>query len=423
MLLLASDAVIPTIMRILIACTHQNVVGGVETYLRDVIAALRGRGHVVGLLASTEAVPSAAPIHETAADLPVWTLAGKDRAEIHRELEVWAPDVAFLHGLDAPANEEALVERFPTVLFAHGHNSTCVSGSRTHAFPIYQPCQKRFGLGCLFHYLPRRCGGLNPFTMNQLYRVAKRRFDLLPRYAAVIVTSRFMVEEYLRHGVSRPRLHRVPLFPTGLRPDPSAPEDRATSDRVLMVGRLYKEKGACLLVKALARVNDLLGRPVTLVVAGDGPERTRMEALSIRLNVRTEFHGWVGLEQRTVLMREADVLAVPSVCPETFGLVGVEAGCVGLPAVGFAVGGIPDWLIPGTSGELAPGDPPTAQGLAAAIRRVLADRDYLRRLSVGAWETAHNFSRDQHVASVEAVLAHVAGKPGSPHSLLEAANL
>src|ERR1700722_6885075 len=162
MLLLASDAVIPTIMRILIACTHQNVVGGVETYLRDVIAALRGRGHVVGLLASTEAIPSAAPIHETAADLPAWTLAGRDRTEIHRELEVWAPDVAFLHGLDAPADEEALVERFPTVLFAHGHNSTCVSGSRTHAFPIYQPCQKRFGLGCLFHYLPRRCGGLNP---------------------------------------------------------------------------------------------------------------------------------------------------------------------------------------------------------------------------------------------------------------------
>ncbi len=409
-------------MRILIACTHQNLVGGVETYLRDVMPALWRRGHTVGLLASHGAVPKEASIHERSAGLPVWTLAGKDRAEVWRELEAWAPDVVFLHGLDAPADEESLVARFPTVLFAHGHNGTCVSGSRTHAFPTYQPCQKRFGVGCLFHYFPRRCGGLNPLTMNQLYWAAKRRFDLLPRYAAVIVTSRYMVEEYLRHDVSRMRLHCIALFPTGLTPDLVAPVDRPPSDRVLMVGRLYKEKGACLLVKAVARVNLLLGRSITLVVAGDGPERTRMEALSIRLNVRTEFHGWVGLEQRTALMRGADVLAVPSVCPETFGLVGVEAGCVGLPAVSFAVGGIPDWLIPGKSGELAPGNPPTIHGLAEAFRRVFADRAYLRMLSAGAWETAHNFSREQHVAGVEAVLACAAWGQGYSNHLPNAAN-
>ena len=44
---------------------------------------------------------------------------------------------------------------------------------------------------------------------------------------------------------------------------------------------------------------------------------------------------------------------MPSVWPEPFGLVGIEAGCVGLPAAGFGVGGIPDWLRPGETGELA----------------------------------------------------------------------
>ncbi len=172
-----------------------------------------------------------------------------------------------------------------------------------------------------------------------------------------------------------------------------------------MIGRLYKEKGACLLVAAVERLNALLERPFTLVVAGDGPERPRMEALAARLHVRIEFHGWVGPERRTALMRRADVLAIPSVCPETFGLVGVEAGCVGLPAVAFAVGGIPDWLTSGTSGELAPADPPPARGLADALHRAFADPKRLHALSVGAWGTARRHSPEEHVSRVEAVLS------------------
>ena len=49
-------------------------------------------------------------------------------------------------------------------------------------------------------------------------------------------------------------------------------------------------------------------------------------------------------------------------------MVGIEAGAYGLPAVAFDVGGISDWLIPGFSGELAPGNPPAAEGLAAKTR-------------------------------------------------------
>src|SRR5262249_34543726 len=156
-------------------------------------------------------------------------------------------------------------------------------------------------------------------------------------------------------------------------------------NRVLMVARLYKEKGTHLAVEAVARASAQLSRPLTLVVAGDGPERSAMEALAVRWKVPTEFHGWVGPDRRAELMRSADVLAVPSPCPETFGLVGVEAGCVGLPAVGFAVGGIPDWLISGRSGELASAHPPTASGLADALVRTLADPVRHRALCVGAW--------------------------------------
>lgn len=406
MFVLVPDAVTTRSLRILVASAHRTLVGGVETYLQALLPALGERGHAVAQLASVGAGAGGTPIAPP--DIPTWGLAGADRGDVFRAVEAWAPEVAFSHGMESPADEVAVLDRFPTVLFAHGHHATCVSGSRTHAFPTLRPCDKKFGPGCLVHYFPRRCGGLNPVTMLHLYRRASQRSAALSRYAAVVVASRYMADEYRAHGVPEDRICLAPLFPTGQTPAP-APPDRPPTDRVLFVGRLYREKGASLVVEAVARAADQLGRPLTLVVAGDGPERPDMEARAARRHVRAEFHGWVGKDQRVDLMCGADLLAVPSVCPETFGLVGVEAGCVGLPAVGFAVGGIPDWLVPGVSGELAPGDPPTGTKLAAAITRALADPAHLRRLSVGAWERAHAFSRETHVAQVEAVLLAAAG--------------
>jgi len=98
---------------------------------------------------------------------------------------------------------------------------------------------------------------------------------------------------------------------------------------------------------------------------------------------------------------------VPSLWPEPFGLVGIEAGHLGVPAVGYAVGGIPDWLIAGVSGELAPGDPPSPRGLADAIVRALSNHDHYNRLCAGARQTAELFSVDQHVNHLEAILSRI----------------
>ena len=147
-----------------------------------------------------------------------------------------------------------------------------------------------------------------------------------------------------------------------------------------------------------------MGRRLTLVVAGDGPDRAEFEAEAKRRGVAAEFLGWTGSDRREAEMRAADVLAVPSVWPEPFGLVGVEAGCVGLPAVAFAVGGVPDWLTAGVSGELAPGGRPDPRELAAALVRALADDAHHHRLRVGAWEAARRFTPEAHLDRLLPVL-------------------
>jgi glycosyltransferase involved in cell wall biosynthesis len=85
-------------------------------------------------------------------------------------------------------------------------------------------------------------------------------------------------------------------------------------------------------------------------------------------------------------------------------MVGVEAGAVGLPAVAFAVGGIPDWCEPGVSGELAPGHPPTVRGFSEALVRALSNPAHHARLREGAWRMASRFSPGAHVDALCALL-------------------
>jgi glycosyltransferase involved in cell wall biosynthesis len=393
-------------MRVLIATTHRAVVGGVETYLRDLLPRLAGRGHQPALLHERDAPPGAAAVDAGLPGLPCWHL---DEPRAPTAALAWRPDVCFVQGLESPHAEEALLDRLPCVLFAHNYHGTCVSGTKRHTLPCARPCGRTFGPGCLLAYYPRRCGGLDPRTLWRLYRLQRHRRRLLDRYRAVAVASEHMRAEYLRHGVAAERLHVAPLFPTGIEPDREPPAPRAPAGRVLLAGRLTEVKGGRVLVEALRLARGRLEPRPTLVLAGDGPERPAIESAARAAGVPCEVHGWVSAARRTELMRGADLLAVPSLWPEPFGLVGIEAGCVGLPAAGFAAGGVPDWLRPGETGELAPADPPTAAGLADAAVRALGNAAHWQRLRHGAWRGARRFTPDRHVEQLERILTDAAG--------------
>jgi glycosyltransferase involved in cell wall biosynthesis len=394
-------------MRVLIAALNLGIAGGVETYLRELLPLLRARGHDLALMHEHNG-GAAGRVDDLAGDLPRWSLED-GAAGVLRAAAAWRPDVCYLQGLASPAAEAELARLFPTVLFAHNYHGTCISGTKHRAWPSPRPCARPLGAGCLLAYFPCRCGGLDPRTFVRLYRAQRRRRALLGRFRAVAVASRHMREEYRRNGVPEDRLWLLPLFPAGAEPDPDPHAGRPGQGSVLMVGRLTDLKGGRLLVEAVSRAGAALGRALSLRVAGDGPDRPAMQEAARRAGVRAEFCGWVERDGLTRLMREADVLAVPSVWPEPFGLVGIEAGCVGLPAVAYAVGGIRDWLRPGESGELAPADPPTAAGLAGALVRALADPRHLSRLAHGAWQVAREFTPERHLLALETLLLQTAG--------------
>jgi glycosyltransferase involved in cell wall biosynthesis len=391
-------------MRILIAISKRDTLGGAETYVRDLHPALEDRGHEIGWLFEHDAV-GAYPIDQGATS--VWCT---DRqTDILRELTDWQPDVLYLQGLSDVALEEKLTSVFPTAWFMHTYFGACISAKKRFAFPGAEPCSLAFGAACLALYFPRRCGGLNPVTMVREYLKQRRRLQLIVRCPSVLVASRHMREEYIRNGVPPERVHILPLFPTGTSPDAEPPRERPLSGRLLFVGRLTDVKGGDKLVEAAALASRSLGRPLQVTFAGEGPARLKIEQLARALDVRVDMRGWVDMAERTALMRGADLLVVPSLWPEPFGLVGLEAGCVGLPAVAYDVGGIRDWLHSGESGELAPGSPPTVAGLADALVRALSDPKTRVSLARGAWSVAQQFTLMRHCDQLERHLESIAG--------------
>jgi glycosyltransferase involved in cell wall biosynthesis len=391
-------------LRVLIASFTRSVVGGAERYVRSLIPALRDEGHEVGFLFEVSAPPGALTIDPAGRGVALFPGDG-DVPSALRAVEAWAPDVVYVQGLHSPELEAAIIGRWPAVLFAHGYYGTCVTGTKRYAVPAIRACTRRFGPGCLLRHYPRRCGGLSPLTEVALYRVQARRNALLARFRAVVVASHHMYEEFARHGVPGARLFVAPLPPPEIAPDPEAPPRRTPAGRILFLGRLIRDKGVAVLMDALPLAGHGLGRELSLVVAGLGPEAERLMAQARVLGLGVEFPGWVDGAARTELLRRADLVAVPSLWTEPFGLVGIEAGCVGVPAVGFATGGIREWLRPGETGELAASDPPTAKGLAAAIVRAICDEGYYARLCVGAWEAARSRTMKSHLAALEPAFA------------------
>jgi glycosyltransferase involved in cell wall biosynthesis len=387
-------------MRILIVNDARSGAGGVETYLASLIEPLVRRAHAVALLHAGSAreqgpVTIGVPDSWSAADAGVDNAIAGARA--------WGPDVCYSNNMRPLEIDERVAAEWPTIKMMHGYFGTCVSGLKTFAFPHVVACERRCGPACLVHYMPRRCGARNPAGLAAEYMWSARQQRLFARYAAIVVASHHMRRQYAAQGIAGERLHAIPLFAA---PATAVVPGGAPID-VLFLARMTRLKGGDLLLHAVYRASRSLGRAISVTLAGDGPERTALERLALSLGVRASLPGWVDPEERARLFARATLVAVPSIWPEPFGLVGLEGAAFGVPAVAFDVGGISSWLTDGSNGLLVP--PRTgSKGLGEAMAAALSDSALRRRLSDGARAVASRLTAEAHVAALEAVFAAAA---------------
>jgi glycosyltransferase involved in cell wall biosynthesis len=207
----------------------------------------------------------------------------------------------------------------------------------------------------------------------------------LRRAAAVTALWPAAADELVR----RYRLHRVVVLPTGVAPLPkSGWASRAAGPVVAVVAALTPEKDVGLAVAAMEHLPDSM-----LLVAGDGPERGRLEGAP-----RTRFLG--NVERVEDVLAQADVLLLTS---RTEGLpaAAIEAGMAGVPVAAPAVGGLREIVVPGETGVLF--DDRTPEAVAAAVTAAAALGRVPDRVS-------ERYSLEAVADGWAALLAEVAGR-------------
>jgi len=193
-------------------------------------------------------------------------------------------------------------------------------------------------------------------------------------------TARTLAADY---GVPH---ERITVAPPGTDRPQVARRNGAPSVALLTVGSVVPRKGYDLLMAALAGLIDL---PWSLAIVGDcsrdPPTVARLEADIVRhrLTPRVTLEGAVPAERLAALYASSDLFVLPSRY-EGFGMAYAEAIAYGLPVIGTTAGAIPETV--SQAGVLVP--PDDVPALAAALRRLIENRDERERLAAGARSAA-----------------------------------
>jgi glycosyltransferase involved in cell wall biosynthesis len=301
------------------------------------------------------------------------------------------------------------------VLHLHQYRLVCAVGV---CFTHGRECTRCHGRNTL-PGIVFNCRGNAPEAAAYAAALAAWQRRLISLADVILVPSRFSRERLADLGAPLPseRVHvlapplRIPPGPAagaheqgfGSGPAPHPPGRGELPERyALVVSRLAAEKGVDIAIGACRRAG------VALVIAGDGPERARLEALAQGAEVR--LLGAVDDEQLARLRAGAAVALAPSRSAETFGLALAESMAAGVPVLGSRIGALPEIL---EEDELvAPGD---ERALAQAIvrqagNRAAGERARARITAVcGPGAVADGLS-----AAYEQARAHADGRPRVP---------
>ena len=352
-------------------------VGGPASHSPELAEHLRARGYVVEVLTTAAGDPPAAgyPVH--------WVPRSHPPGVRHLEY----------------AARLASLTRRADVVYVNSVLTRGALGSRAPAVvkltddPAYERA-RRLGLfsGDLDAFQRHR-GGVRVRALRRMRDFALRRA------ARVLCPSRYLSELAVAWGVEAARVTVLENATPELGVLPSREEARtrlglegAVLNQPLLAfaGRLGPAKALDVALRALARVDG-----VGLVLAGDGPERARLEALAgeLGLSGRVRFAGPLPREDVLGLFRAADAALLSSAW-ENFPHSVVEALAVGTPVISTAVGGVAEVVQDGVNGLLVPaGD---VERLAQAIERLTGDRE-LRELLAAAAAPSVERLRPEHV--------------------------
>jgi glycosyltransferase involved in cell wall biosynthesis len=253
-------------------------------------------------------------------------------------------------------------------------------------------------------FFDRSCYDIyDPLTAT--IQLALQNVHRLFAYDRLVVPTAHVRQQFVEYGVPP---DRIEVIPNGV--DATAldhPDIDPEPGRLLTLGRLIRRKEVETILRAVRRLREE-GHEIELDIAGDGPDRDRLESIAERLDLgdAVRFHGYVDDDGKVELLNRADVFVIAS-RQEGFGLVVLEAMAAGTPVVARHLPVYEEFFVDGDHGRLVAAGP---EALADGIDDLLADRDRLTAMGERGRETARDHSWDAVADRTEAVLRDVAAR-------------
>lgn len=256
--------------------------------------------------------------------------------------------------------------------------------------------------------------GYNPDRFRLLHRLTPPLLERIGRRASAVIVPSEAQADLIRRRVPglASRLLRIPY---GVDTDGLRPESKERS--ILVATRLFERKGVHDVLEAL---RSGAGEGFRLHVAGDGPERGRLERLAEERGLAAEFHGWLDREPMDTMFRKARIFVLATTI-DNFPSSLLEAMAAGCAIVTTRAGGCPE-VVGDAAVLVEPGD---VGALRRAIAGLVRDESRCRELGVRARARAvRRFGWDAVAARHEVAYAEAArGRVRVPPGRTDAGNV
>ena len=391
-------------LKILIITDYGFLIGGTETLILNQKRGLIRKGHDVRIFSSNIAYE-----REHFSDYRFSGLNEKSVIKwinrifnfrsyfkLKKILKEFKPDIVHLHNIYYQVSPSVLkcLKNTPTIMSINSNELICPAIADADTNII---CDYKFGKQC-----PKCIGSFKGYyyekIKQKIYKILLNNVDVF------IAPSKNTKKNYekqdfinsevinIYNGIKLLKYYEI-----------------KNTKKILYVGRLSKEKGAEYLLNAIPLI--LKKQPkVRCDIVGDGPEKENLEQLVKKLDLskNVKFLGKIAYEKIEECYRRSTVVIIPSICPETFSLVGVEAMSVGRAVVGTNIGAIPEWLEDGRTGFLV--EPKNSKDIANKIIKLFENQKLLKMMGERAHIKVEKFSIEEHINNLEKLYGKILKK-------------
>lgn len=275
--------------------------------------------------------------------------------------------------------------KYPVVKTVHDYRSICPT--EFHINHVNNACTIPMGV--------ENCQSCNSsqdirIKVEQL----SKGIQLLTGFDLLITGSNYVKDQLKANGIPEDKVRVIPFFTPAIDVSPNELTDNRYASDLLFVGRIIREKGVRELIETVGQMQ----KQVTLTICGNGPDLDYCKKLaqSDKLDDRIKFVGWTERKQLLRYYWNTKIVMVPSIWPEPFCLVGLEAMQMGKPIIAFSSGGINEWLEDNENGFLV--EPGNSRAMADKVDYLIKHPlSAIRMGEIGAKILKEKFSIDQHV--------------------------